>query len=284
MPRGKAFTTEQIIGKLREAAVELSWGKKVPEMCRKTGVTAQTYYRWKKEYRGLSVDQAKRLIIMCAKRRWLQWLRRLVYAIVLPANLSAQGQEPVTLAIDSGAAGYTIPADFAGVSIFSGTQVRDHKGVPGNLFSGANKQLIILFRNAGIRHLRLGATGSATSGVQNLSHEDIDALFAFAKATDIKVIYSLHYAGGAATAKYVWENYRPYVDCFAFDNEPDSRLDGGRGAAAGDKKDYFTVWREFASEVLDATPGAKFAGPDASGRSLVKRFVKEEQDSVRWLS
>jgi putative transposase len=61
MPRGKKFTAEQIIGKLREAEVELSRGKTVPEACRKIGVTEQTYYRWKKEYGGLRMDQAKRL-------------------------------------------------------------------------------------------------------------------------------------------------------------------------------------------------------------------------------
>jgi hypothetical protein len=43
MPRGKKSTAEQIIGKLREAEVELSRRKKVPEMCRKLGVTEQTY-------------------------------------------------------------------------------------------------------------------------------------------------------------------------------------------------------------------------------------------------
>ena len=59
MPR-KRFTTEQIIGKLREAEVELSRGKKVPQVCRQLGVTEQTYYRWRKEYGGLRVDQAKR--------------------------------------------------------------------------------------------------------------------------------------------------------------------------------------------------------------------------------
>ena len=61
MPRGKKIAAEQIIAKLREAEVELARGKKVPEACRKIGVTEQTYYRWKKEYGGLRVDQAKRL-------------------------------------------------------------------------------------------------------------------------------------------------------------------------------------------------------------------------------
>ena len=59
MPR-KRFTTEQIIGKLREAEVELSRGKKVSQVCRQLGVTEQSYYRWRKEYGGLRVDQAKR--------------------------------------------------------------------------------------------------------------------------------------------------------------------------------------------------------------------------------
>src|SRR5215467_4084478 len=121
---------------------------------------------------------------------------------------AAAAQEPVTLNINPESRGYEISPDFAGVSIFTGTQVRDHKGVPGNLFSGTNTQLITLFKNAGLRHLRLGATGSATSGAKNLSHEDIDALFAFAKDADIKVIYSLHYSEGVDTAKYVWNHYR----------------------------------------------------------------------------
>jgi putative transposase len=52
---------DQIIAKLRQAEVELGRGLKVPEVCRKLGVTEQTYYRWRKEYGGLRTDQAKRL-------------------------------------------------------------------------------------------------------------------------------------------------------------------------------------------------------------------------------
>jgi putative transposase len=61
MPRGQKFKAEEIIAKLREAEVELARGKKIPEVCKQIGVTEQTYYRWKKEYGGLRVDQAKRL-------------------------------------------------------------------------------------------------------------------------------------------------------------------------------------------------------------------------------
>jgi putative transposase len=57
----KRYKAEQIIGMLREAEVEISKGKTVVFACKKLGVTEQTYYRWRKEYGGLRMDQAKRL-------------------------------------------------------------------------------------------------------------------------------------------------------------------------------------------------------------------------------
>lgn len=57
----KKYKAEEIILKLREADVELGRGKAVPDVCRQLGVTEATYYRWRKEYGGLRVDQAKRL-------------------------------------------------------------------------------------------------------------------------------------------------------------------------------------------------------------------------------
>jgi len=55
------FTPEQIIGKLREAEVLLGQGMIIGEAIRKLGVSEQTYYRWRKEYGGMRVDQARRL-------------------------------------------------------------------------------------------------------------------------------------------------------------------------------------------------------------------------------
>lgn len=57
----KGFKPEQIIGKLREAEVLLSQGGTVAQTSRKLGITEQTYYRWRKEYGGMRVEQAKRL-------------------------------------------------------------------------------------------------------------------------------------------------------------------------------------------------------------------------------
>jgi len=60
MPR-KRFTVEQIINHLREADVLLAQGRTVGEVCRRIGVSEQSYYRWRKEYGGLKVGQARRL-------------------------------------------------------------------------------------------------------------------------------------------------------------------------------------------------------------------------------
>ena len=57
----KRFSVEQIIGHLREAEVLLSQGKTVGEICRRIGVSEQSYYRWRREYGGLKVDQVRRL-------------------------------------------------------------------------------------------------------------------------------------------------------------------------------------------------------------------------------
>ena len=57
----KRHTPEQIIRKLRQAEVELAQGSTVGVVCKKIGVTEQTYYRWRNEYGSLRVDQAKRL-------------------------------------------------------------------------------------------------------------------------------------------------------------------------------------------------------------------------------
>jgi len=61
MMASKRHTPEQIINKLRQAEVEIANGATIAQVCKKIGVTDQTYYRWRNEYGGMRVDQAKRL-------------------------------------------------------------------------------------------------------------------------------------------------------------------------------------------------------------------------------
>ena len=59
MPK-KTFTPEQIVAKLRQIEVLVSQGKTVPLACKEAGIVEQTFYRWRKEYGGLQLEQAKK--------------------------------------------------------------------------------------------------------------------------------------------------------------------------------------------------------------------------------
>jgi transposase-like protein len=60
MPK-KGYSPEQIINKLREAELLLNQGNTISIACKKIGISDFTYYRWRKEYGGMRVDQARRL-------------------------------------------------------------------------------------------------------------------------------------------------------------------------------------------------------------------------------
>jgi transposase-like protein len=60
-PGGKKHTPEQIVSLLRQVEVAVVNGKTTPAACGEGGITDQTYYRWRKEYAGLLVDQVRRL-------------------------------------------------------------------------------------------------------------------------------------------------------------------------------------------------------------------------------
>ena len=55
------YRPEQIVTVLRQIEVAVANGKSTPQACKEAGIHTQTYYRWRKEYRGLKVEQAKRM-------------------------------------------------------------------------------------------------------------------------------------------------------------------------------------------------------------------------------
>ena len=57
----KGKSTEEIIGFLREAEVRIAQGETVGKICRSIGVSEQSFYKWRREYGGLKIDQARRL-------------------------------------------------------------------------------------------------------------------------------------------------------------------------------------------------------------------------------
>ena len=60
MPK-KRFSAEQIVTMLRQIEVSMAQGKPTPVACRDAGISQQSYYRWRKEYGGLEIDQARRM-------------------------------------------------------------------------------------------------------------------------------------------------------------------------------------------------------------------------------
>lgn len=83
MPR-KRYSPEEIIAMLREADVRLSQGESVSAICRALSISEQSYYRWRREYGGLKVDQARRLKDLEKEN---QRLRRAVSDLTLDAMI-----------------------------------------------------------------------------------------------------------------------------------------------------------------------------------------------------
>src|ERR1035438_10897127 len=84
MPK-KRFSAEQIVTLLRQMELSMAQGKSAPEACRTAEISQQSYYRWRKEYGGLEIDQAKRMKDL---ERENVRLKRLV------ADLSLEKQAP----------------------------------------------------------------------------------------------------------------------------------------------------------------------------------------------
>ena len=86
----KRYTPEQIIAMLREPEVRLSQGEKTGAICRSLGVSEQSYYRWRREYGGLKVSQARRLKDLEKEN---QRLRKAVFNLTLDALILKEAIE-----------------------------------------------------------------------------------------------------------------------------------------------------------------------------------------------
>jgi hypothetical protein len=220
------------------------------------------------------------------------------------------GSHPVTITIDAEHPGPVVPDDFAGLSFERGPLNPGHAGVGDYLFSPANNSLAALFRNLGLRNLRIGG-GSVDhyvpAGTGSDGFAGIDNLFAFAAAAGVKVIYTLRLlspsadpisdlkSAGAQAAGYIWRHYRENVASFAIGNEPDwhafhtypghpldpaiyEEIPGVPGSAY---PSYLTDWRSFADVVGNAALGALLAGPDTGAYSTLT-YTPDPENGVSW--
>ncbi len=193
----------------------------------------------------------------------------------------------ITLAIDASKPGYAIPTNFVGISVSS--MSIDGDGGYTKCFTTANTQMINLFKQIGIKHLRT-IMAKAQSSDPDPSNSQIDSLFDFAAAAGVnKIIWSLHlfdaetttnWSNNKAVAAHIWNTTTAggivesnLLESFAFDNEPDwlsymccaDPAITGYNSPAGNGG-YIGVWSGWQQAIAAIAPGAKFSGPDTGSK------------------
>jgi hypothetical protein len=165
----------------------------------------------------------------------------------------------VAVIFDPAQAGVEIPADFCGLSFEMQRVLADTNGW--HFFSAENTNLVATFQTLGVKNLRVGGNTADRPTLPVPSHADLDALFAFAKAADVKVIFTLRLnhgdpADAAAMAKYISQNYPDQLDALAIGNEPN--------VFSTNYETYLAAWKQFAAVISSNVPGVKFCGPGVS--------------------
>jgi hypothetical protein len=220
------------------------------------------------------------------------------------------GAHPVTISIDAEHPGPVVPRDFAGLGFERGPLNPGNAGVTGYLFDPANDSLVTLFRNLGLRNLRIGGgsvDNMSPAGAGSDGFTGIDNLFAFARVAGVKVIYTLRLLNpgprpirdletvDAQAAEYIWRRYRENVASFAIGNEPDwhafhtyadhladpaiyEEVSGVPGTAYSS---YRARWQSFAAAVAVAAPGAPLSGPDTGAYSPLT-YTPSPDTGVSW--
>jgi hypothetical protein len=217
---------------------------------------------------------------------WSLWAA-LVLAGAMAGRAGATVTNALTFMIDASKPGPAIPANFLGLSVSSWSIDGDNGYT--KCFTTANTQMVNLFRQIGIKHLRT-IMGNATADDPDPSNAEIDAFFDFAAAAGVnKIIWSLHldnaevatnWANNKAVAAHIWATTTAsgtvesnLLDSFAFDNEPDwlryicctdSNITGY--ATPASSGGYIGEWRTWQQAIAAVASGARFSGPDTGSK------------------
>ncbi len=190
------------------------------------------------------------------------------------AGSAALADAPVHLVVtvDPQASKSEISTEAEGLSYESAVLQPDREG--GHYFSPRNTTLIRLFRTVGVKSLRLGGV---TVDLPNLviTQADIDELFEFARAADVKVIYSFRLKDGdiqaiKPLARHIFDRYAANLDCIAFGNEPNEFM--------ANYAMYEKAWMPFLDAVSQENPGMKFCGPSAWKEDWARQFAIDISD------
>jgi hypothetical protein len=174
-------------------------------------------------------------------------------------NPATAKTEPMTVTITDGGNGSNLPPRFLGLSYeMSMLLPKDGK----YYFDPNDQALINTFKMLGIKSLRAGANAVDDPRIPVPQEKDIDKLFAFARAADVKVIYSFRLKNGdpaesARVANYIAAHDTDALDCYAIGNEPNFYFKSFDA--------FFAQWKPHYDAILKAVPSAMFDGPSADG-------------------
>lgn len=217
-------------------------------------------------------------------------------------TFTVPAQSPVNLNINTQQPGAVIPEDFSGLSIEIGSLRSGNGGTSGNMFddsttwpSNLHLQVITLFKELGLKNLRVGG-GSVDINTIIPTNSDIDAFFRFAKTAGIDVIYSVRLLNGnitddTNTVKYVWNNYKQYIQCIAIGNEPDWHsyhtvdpeiYETTSGVPGTAYPSYLAKWRRFAAAITAAVPDVAFGGPDTGSNYPIPGGANTYYNGLSW--
>src|SRR6185312_9567104 len=212
---------------------------------------------------------------------------------------TACAQAQVTLRVDTLNPGVPIAHDFAGLSFEITDLFADKDGT--YQFSGDNKQLVALFRVIGIRNLRVGGSTADRPEYGVPGRTEIDHLFGFAKAADVKIIYTFRLLNGnpaqaADLARYIRQHYSANLSCFQIGNEPDWDSYHTLPGHPRDPKivqtdptipgsaypSYLSDWKEYATAIIKAVPDACLSGPDTASNFPVPGTKDTDYNNESW--
>ncbi len=185
-------------------------------------------------------------------------LRLFALTLLIPCLAAAQTQ-PVAVTVADGGGSAGLAPHFLGLSYESSMLLPKD----GRYYFDANDHALVnTFKTLGIKSLRVGANAVDDPRVPIPQEKDIDALFNFARAAGVKVIYSFRLKNGnpvdsARLAGYIAAHDADALDCFSIGNEPNFYLKTFDA--------FFAQWKPHYDAILEAVPQGMIDGPSANG-------------------
>ncbi len=197
-------------------------------------------------------------LFQLAKR---QSLFGIVIFVITALMRPVHAQSVVNVELSPRKPGTTIGNRFTGLSFEMQNVLADMNGR--HFFSAGNTNLIATFKTLGIKSLRVGGNTADRPTLPVPNETDVNNLFAFAQAADVKVIYTLRLNQGspdaaAKMATYIAKHYPDQLDCFSIGNEPN--------VFSTNYQVYLSEWKRYAALITAPTnlSDARFCGPGVS--------------------